>query len=93
MNVLPIAALLPLALASSASFADPPASSSAVPAPAVGGPTHCLKDTGTRITPKDGHCVNAPGQVISHEDIERSGATNAAEALRDLSPSVQLQRR
>lgn len=90
MKILLIAAGLPLALASSTSFADPPSTPSA--APVVADPAHCLKDTGSRIKPKDGRCVNAPGQVISHEDIERSGATNTAEALRDLSPAVQVQR-
>lgn len=50
---------------------------------------HCLQQTGSRIKPsKDRPCVNAAGQVITREEIERTGATDTAQALRRLSPIV-----
>ena len=44
---------------------------------------NCLRDTGSRIKPKAGEerCVNAPGRVITAEDIERSGATSVGDAI------------
>ena len=50
---------------------------------------HCLQQTGSRIKiSEERPCVNATGQVITREQIERTGATDAAEALRRLSPIV-----
>lgn len=49
----------------------------------------CLKETGSRIKPtEDQPCINAAGRAYTREDIERTGATTTAEALRKLSPSV-----
>ena len=52
---------------------------------------HCLPDTGTRIR-KDGKtaCVYSAGKWYTHEDIERTGATNIADALRMLDPSISV---
>lgn len=54
---------------------------------------NCLKQTGSRITPRaDKHgrkCVNAPGRAYSKEDLDRTGATDLADALRRLDPSVR----
>lgn len=50
---------------------------------------HCLKETGSRIKPtEDQPCINAAGSAYTREEIERTGATTTAEALRKLSPSV-----
>lgn len=51
--------------------------------------SRCLKETGSRIKPAPGQpCINAAGQAYTREDIERTGATTTAEALRKLSPPV-----
>lgn len=55
-------------------------------------PRICLKDTGSHIPrraddPKD--CVAAPGQSYSQQDLERTGSTDTAEALRKLSPAIR----
>ena len=51
--------------------------------------SHCLKETGSRIKPsEDQPCINAAGRAYTREEIERTGATTTAEALRKLSPSV-----
>ncbi len=54
---------------------------------------NCLRQTGSRITPrpdKQGRkCVNAPGRSYSKDDLDRTGATDVAEALRRLDPSVR----
>lgn len=71
---------------------EPPESSAAPAAPAAPTPAaeddarslRCLKSTGTRIPPKDGQCVNGPGRVITRDEIEKSGATTAADALQRL---------
>jgi len=47
---------------------------------------NCLT-TGTRITLKEGECSNVAGRVFSQDDLQRTGATNPAEALRLLDPS------
>lgn len=52
--------------------------------------TNCLQETGSRIpTSAERPCVSAPGQVVTREQIERSGATTTAEALRKASPAVR----
>jgi hypothetical protein len=47
---------------------------------------NCLT-TGTRIPLKQGECANAPGRVFTQDDLQRTGATTASEALRMLDPS------
>lgn len=56
------------------------------PAPAKTEKPNCLKETGTRLKLKDGACLTAPGQVITHDQIENSGALTTEEAIRKLSP-------
>ncbi|MDD3762078.1 MAG: hypothetical protein PHP86_02155 [Nevskiales bacterium] len=51
---------------------------------------HCLTETGSRIkTSAERPCISAPGSVYSRDDIDRTGATSTAEALRRLSPSIR----
>ena len=45
---------------------------------------NCLKETGSRIPPKEGGCMPGPVRVITREQIEHSGATTAADAVRRL---------
>jgi hypothetical protein len=55
--------------------------------------SNCLTQTGSRISPRaDKHgrkCVNAPGRSYSKADLDRTGATDMADALRRLDPSVR----
>ena len=53
----------------------------------------CVKDTGTNIRPRDPKtgkplCIG-PGRSYSREQIDRTGQTNLADALRRLDPSVR----
>ncbi|WP_454829753.1 hypothetical protein [Pseudoxanthomonas wuyuanensis] len=53
--------------------------------------THCVRETGTRITRRSdqGRCNNLPGRSYSKEDIDRTGHTDLADALRTLDPAIQ----
>jgi hypothetical protein len=44
-------------------------------------PTHCIRDTGSRIDKKD---ACAPGRVYTGEQIRNTGALNTGEALEQL---------
>jgi len=48
---------------------------------------YCIKETGTRIKPKEGDCVG-PGRTYSRDELDRTGAFSAAEALRKLDPAL-----
>lgn len=51
---------------------------------------NCVRETGTRIAARDGkqeRCM--PGRVYSKDDIDRTGQTNLADALRTLDPAIQ----
>lgn len=53
----------------------------------------CITQTGSRLNAKDKHgCNGLPGRSYTKEDIELTGATTLAEALRRLDPSVQIGR-
>lgn len=49
----------------------------------------CLKETGSRVKPKEGECIEAPGQVLTREDIDRTGSVDTADAIRKLVPSAR----
>lgn len=44
--------------------------------------SHCLRETGSRIEPEPGKCLPIAGRVITRDELRRSGASNAGEALR-----------
>ncbi|MDP9142570.1 MAG: hypothetical protein M3O62_17500 [Pseudomonadota bacterium] len=51
---------------------------------------NCLQNTGSRIKPDaDRPCISAPGQVITRDQLDRTGAATTAEALRKASPAVR----
>jgi hypothetical protein len=50
----------------------------------------CLKSTGSRIPPKAGQCLLAPGNVYTHKQLETTGKSDAAGALRDVSPILTI---
>ena len=51
---------------------------------------NCLRHTGSRITQRDGkpRCTGQPGRVYSKDDIDSTGHTNLADALRALDPAL-----
>ena len=52
---------------------------------------HCLRETGSHLVSKDKKdCVNASGRSYTREDIDRTGTTDLADALRRLDPSVHI---
>jgi hypothetical protein len=48
----------------------------------------CIRDTGSRIRPKEGECLG-PGRSYSRDDLDRTGSFDAADALRKLDPAIQ----
>ena len=50
----------------------------------------CIRDTGSHIPPPKGQCLPVAGNSYSHEDIQRTGATDLGRALQMLDPSVTL---
>ncbi|MEL1265104.1 hypothetical protein [Pseudoxanthomonas putridarboris] len=52
---------------------------------------NCVRKTGTRIAQRDGkqRCTSLPGRSYSKEDLDRTGHTNLADALRTLDPSIR----
>ena len=49
----------------------------------------CVPDTATRIPLKEHDCAGF-GRTYTREDIERTGATDAGQALRLLDPALQV---
>lgn len=48
----------------------------------------CLKETGSRLPPSEASCT--PGRSYSRSDIDATGATTAAGALRLMDPSISV---
>lgn len=46
----------------------------------------CLRETGSRIPPRPGHCISGPGRSYDRDDIQSTGAPTLAEALHRLHP-------
>jgi len=67
--------------------ATPPAPDTVVGRTAATAPHFNCLTTGTRIALKDGECANVAGRSFSQEDLQRTGAIDAAQALRMLDPS------
>jgi hypothetical protein len=51
-------------------------------------PPGCVASTGTRLPVSD-KCAG-PGRTYTQEDIDRTGATTAGEALRNLNPALTI---
>lgn len=47
---------------------------------------NCLRETGSRVPPRPGHCISGPGRSYDREDIQNTGAPTLAEALHRLHP-------
>jgi hypothetical protein len=51
---------------------------------------NCLRDTGSLIPPKPGHCLPVAGRSYTRDDLRRTGATRTGEALERLDPSLEV---
>jgi len=53
---------------------------------------NCLRETGSHIVNKGNKktCINANGKSFSRADIERTGTTDLADALRRLDPAITV---
>lgn len=57
-----------------------------------GAEERCLRETGSRIHTDRRHCDAMAGDVYDRDDIERSGATDTADAIRKLSAGATVRR-
>lgn len=71
-----------------ATGAEPPAPVAAAERDSAA-PSHCLRQTGSRIQAQPGKCLPLAGRVITRDEIQRSGATDVGAAVRILIPSVR----
>lgn len=54
------------------------------------GDRDCIRDTGSRIRPRAGHCLPVAGRSYSHEELQRTGQIDTGRALQMLDPSITL---
>jgi hypothetical protein len=87
-NKIVIGACFVLCVAACASSPSPPSAAKAA-ADAGTPPAGCVAGTATRI-PVSPHDCAAFGRAWSEQDIKSTGATDAAQALRQLDPSVTV---
>lgn len=51
-------------------------------------PSNCVRDTGSRIKPKNDECLGVAGRGYSAEYLQQTGASSVGEALRRVDPSI-----
>jgi hypothetical protein len=83
-----IPAVLILAACSATTAGVKPQAAAAAP---TGRNPACLSDTGTRILGNSADC-SAVGRSYSSDDINRTGSSTVAGALRQLDPSITVHR-
>lgn len=76
----------PLAVAAGAKNEATPAKPASVSR--VAQSPFCLKDTGSLIKPKPGHCTPAVGRSYTRNELLNTGQANTADALRMLDPDI-----
>lgn len=54
------------------------------------GDAACLRDTGSLIRAKPGHCLPVTGRSYSGDELRRTGTQNTARALQTLDPSITV---
>jgi hypothetical protein len=54
------------------------------------GDRNCLRDTGSLIPARPGHCLPVAGRSYSQDDLRRTGQTDAAAALGQLDPGIAV---
>ena len=72
-----------------ADAAAPNGTNANAPAKAKSDDITCLRETGTRTKRRDATgCTGAPGRTYSRGDLQRTGATDTADAIRKLHPAA-----
>jgi len=51
-------------------------------------PPYCLTETGSRIPPKNGECNNQPGRSVDRDEIDRTGAMNTSDVIKQTVPQA-----
>ena len=90
-NYLPAASAIAPILILSACAANTAAVNPKATASALAQNHACLTETGSRISSENANC-SAFGRSYSSDDIRRTGATSADEALRLMDPSITVHR-
>lgn len=54
------------------------------------GDRNCIRDTGSRIPAKPGHCLPVGGRSYSQQDLQNTGEIELGPALQKLDPSVTV---
>ncbi|MEO8748323.1 MAG: hypothetical protein ABI379_11810 [Rhodanobacter sp.] len=54
------------------------------------GDPDCIRDTGSHIRAKPGHCLSVNGRSYSREELQRTGQIDTGRALLMLDPSITL---
>lgn len=54
------------------------------------GDRNCIRDTGSRIRVKKGHCLPVAGRSYSQQDLQRTGETDLGSALQKLDPAITV---
>jgi hypothetical protein len=60
------------------------------PSPVKPGDHNCIRDTGSRIPPKQGECLPVTGRSYSKDDLDRTGERTLGPALEKLDPSITV---
>jgi hypothetical protein len=80
-------------LAQDAPAAPPPVGASSQPsAPPAARPDdhNCLRETGSHIPARKGHCLPVNGRSYTQEDLLRTGEPELGRALQKLDPSITV---
>lgn len=80
-------------LAQNAASAAPPAGSASRPsAPATVTPDehNCIRETGSHIPARKGHCLPVNGRSYTREELQRTGEPELGRALQKLDPSITV---
>lgn len=51
---------------------------------------NCIRETGSRIPVKKGHCLPVAGRSYSQQDLQRTGEPELGPALQKLDPSITV---
>lgn len=85
-RILASLALVPVLLAGCAATSRPQPDSRSASATTE----PCVLESASRIPARSGGCSITPGRAYSQQDVQRTGQTNAADALQMLDPSITV---
>jgi len=80
-------------LAQNSPVAPPSVGSSGQPSTQHAAPPddrNCIRETGSHIPAKKGHCLPVAGRSYSQQDLQRTGEPELGRALQKLDPSITV---